>query len=120
MKKLPLIVLVALFSLSSCDEEEPGLPTECIQVALMDTICGQAVLQIQDPNFYYLGETANGVENVFFTYLHCNDMDKDLGGTFFIKFNPENEDEGTCVVCLAALPYDGDKSYEVRVAEDCE
>lgn len=85
----------------------------------MDMVCGQAIFQIQDPQYYYLAESANGYENVFFTFLHCEDMDYDFSETVSVGITNE-EEKGSCAVCLALLPYDGEKVYNIRVGPDCD
>ena len=119
MKNL-LTIIVLLSFLVACEEEDPGLPTECVEVSLVTTMCGQAVMKIQDPNYFYLGESANGEKNVFFTFLHCDDMYINPEENFFIEFLSEQDDKGSCAVCLAILAYNGDKSYDVRVRTNCD
>lgn len=114
MKKLIPVLFVA-FALYACNEENP-LPEGCIEVEVKDQLCGGAVLQIKDPKYYSLGESANGYENVFYTFFHCEDP-VSTGSTVFIKFT-ENNDKGVCARCLAIMAYDGEKNYNVRVA-DC-
>ena len=117
MKKFVFVFVVAGL-LSSCNEDD-ALPTGCIEVGVLEMFCGQVVMQIQDPNYYYLGESANGYENVFFTYAHCDDMDKDLSGTILVELT-DNTEKGSCAVCLGLLPYDGDRIYDVRIRDKCE
>lgn len=117
MKKLLGLIFCAAI-VFSCEEEGPLLPTDCVEVSLVDQLCGQAVFKIQDPNFYHLGESANGHENVFFSYLHCDDPVKNDEGNFFVEFVAD-ESLGSCAVCLALLQYDGEKVHQVRLAT-CE
>jgi len=117
MKKF-LLGLFVLVMLSSCNEDD-ALPTGCIEVKVLDMFCGQAIMQIQDPDYYYLGETANGYENVFFTYPHCVDSGRDLSENVLIELT-DDKDKGGCAVCLAILPYDGERIYHSRIRDFCD
>jgi hypothetical protein len=117
MKQLFLITTVAML-LNACELEEPTYAGECIEVKYVTGICGQAVLEIQDPAYYHLGETWNGNNHVFYTLFHCDDMEKSTEGTFLITIQ-EAYEPGSCAVCLAMLDYTGEKRYDVRRVDVC-
>ncbi|MEQ6165630.1 MULTISPECIES: hypothetical protein [unclassified Ekhidna] len=115
MKRITLIALLALCL--SC-RESPNPEGLILEVSLVEAFCGQAILKIEDPVYYHLGESANGEENVFFTMLTCDDMDIQAEDVFHVKLVGKYE-PGDCVVCLGLLAYDGDKRYNaVRVYEE--
>lgn len=109
--------MVLALGLLACEEEFPT-PGACVEVSLVTELCGQAVLKIENPAYYHLGETWNGHENVFFTFWTCEDMNKPKEGRFMVtladSFNP-----GDCAVCMAALDYQGDKKYPVKRVDVC-
>ena len=99
-------------------QESPNLEGTVLEVSLVEEFCGQAILKIEDPVYYHLGESANGEENVFYTMLICEDMGIQTEGVFPVKLVAEYE-PGDCAVCLGLLAYDGDKRYNaVRVFEE--
>lgn len=123
MKRLVTILSIITF-LSSCEENflidgcfTPRRP--CLEVSLVSEICGQAVLKIEDSNYYYLGEQWGEYEHVFFTRLHCDDLGLGaIEGTFFVKILSDY-DEQNCATCLANFAYPGEKEYPVKVMDEC-
>ncbi|MBX2947203.1 MAG: hypothetical protein KF725_15340 [Cyclobacteriaceae bacterium] len=115
-----LVYSVCLFAiLFSCDEKTPAYTGECIAVSYLRGICGQAVLKIQDPKYFHLGEDADGDTNVFLAGLECfTDSNVLQKNTFYVELNP-NDFNTNCAVCLAAVAYSGSKQYAVRVHETC-
>ncbi|WP_424961113.1 hypothetical protein [Ekhidna sp.] len=112
------ITLIALLALGLSCRESPNLEGITLEVSLVEVFCDQAILKIEDPTYYHLGESANGEENVFYTMLTCDDMGIQMEGVFLVKLVAEYE-PGDCVVCLGLLAYDGDKRYNaVRIYED--
>lgn len=103
----------------SCEEKSPTSIGECIAVSYVRGICGQAVLKIHDPRYFYLGEDADGDTNVFLAGLECfTDYNVLQKHTFFVELNPADFNSN-CAVCLAAVSYSGSKQYAVRVHETC-
>ncbi len=102
----------------ACELEEPTYAGECIEVSYVTGICGQIVLKIENPEYYFLGETWNGNEHVFSTLLHCDDMGKSTEGTFLVTIQDVYE-PGSCAVCLAMLDYSGEKKFPVRLVDVC-
>ena len=115
MKNILLSLLIA-FLLVSCNEEYPA--NGCLEVSVIDELCGHAVLKIENPLYYHLGETWNGHENVFYTFFDCEDMSKEKEGTFFVELI-EDYQTGDCAVCLAMMDYQGDKKYPVKIVDVC-
>lgn len=75
------LLLLLSFSLWSCDKSSDELKDECLEVKILDEICGNAVVQILDPKLYEYGENGyqlDGVtyDHVFATRLSCADMSK--------------------------------------------
>ena len=118
LKKIFSIALLALFAFSSCDKSGEDLQNDgCIEVTVLAEICGTAVLQIRDSNYYNLGENdwsndggKTTYDHVFFTVFSCEDMEylaKEYDGTLTGKtFNVKIQDKfemGNCAVCLAII-----------------
>jgi hypothetical protein len=124
MKKI--VYLLCSFLILSCERNsvDPLLDKEkeqkgkCVTVSYLTGICRQAVLKIEDPAFFGLGEQWNDNQNVFFTVLGCEIDEASLKGRVF-KVTISSEDTGVenCVVCQAALDYTGSKKYFVTLCE---
>lgn len=115
--------LITLFSLvilmSACNEDDQIIGAgDCVEVTLIDQLCGQAVFKIEDPAFYHLGESANDEANVFYALLTCQDTELPTDESFLVELLDEYE-PGSCAVCQALLEYDGDKRYNVRKVDAC-
>lgn len=117
MNKILAISLLMFAMLSCNDDEAEPLNTSCIPVKYVDGICGTAILQIQDENFFTLGETANGFDHVFFTMLPCAADAEVLNGETFSISIINKSDLGDCIQCLAAISYSGNKSYHIAIKE---
>jgi hypothetical protein len=115
MKKIAIAAILA-FAIVSCEDitENPG----CLEVSLVSELCGHAVLKIESPLYYHLGETWNGHNNVFYTFFDCEDMGKEKEGTFFVEILEEFK-EADCPVCLAMIDYQGEKKYPVKIVDVC-
>ncbi len=113
-------ILMVFFTLQGCEKRELAIPGEnCFAVSYLMGICGQAVLKIQNPEFYHLGETWNGHENVFLTDFACEvDVSSILKGIFYVSIS-ENFSLGECVRCAAAIDYTGSKNHPVNVLTNC-
>ena len=116
MNKIVIIPFL-VFTLLSCEEillED----SKCLEVSLVDELCGHAVLKIENPAYYHLGETWNDNENVFYTFFDCEDMEKDKDGTFFVEILDDFK-EADCPVCLALIDYQGEKRHPVKILDVC-
>lgn len=120
MTKLFASLTIFLFlGFDRCSEEENATTGKCIEVSIVASICGNAVLKIEDPGYYHLGETWNDHQNVFYTFFGCSVKEAELAGKkFFVTLEKEQTDID-CARCLAALDYNGQKKYFVRVHEVC-
>lgn len=120
MKKILAYSFLTLFAISCNDNEVEPLDESCIAVSYMEGICGTAILQIKDERFFYLGETANGYDNVFSTMFHCDVDEQKLNKELFYVSLLEDNDIGNCARCLATVAYSGDKFYFMDVNESCK
>lgn len=118
MKRILLILsLVVLFQ--ACERQELALASgSCFEVSYVSGICGQAVLKIETPAFYHLGESWNGHDNVFLTMFSCEDDMLSKEGTFYVTLLTE-PDPGDCARCQAAVDYSGNKNYPVKRVNQC-
>ncbi|MEM9389891.1 MAG: hypothetical protein AAGA02_05420 [Bacteroidota bacterium] len=119
MKNILAFGLIALVILSCNDDEAELRDESCVAVSYVEGICGNVVLQIQDERFFYLGETANGHENVFLTAFPCYVDEQKLNKDLFYVSIREESNLGDCIRCLAAIGYSGNKSYHVDVRSNC-
>jgi hypothetical protein len=118
---LPLV----FFSILSCEKLyiDPSSgkgdeKTQCITVSYSRGICREAVLKIEDPAFYGMGESWNGEDNVFFTVLGCEVNIEDLMNKKFKVLLSEVDNSNTnCVACQATLAYTGSKKYFVTLCK---
>ncbi|MBX2894831.1 MAG: hypothetical protein KF763_05295 [Cyclobacteriaceae bacterium] len=117
MKNRVCFVLLTIL-LWSCESQTIKTTGGCIPVVQIGGICGQAVLQIQDPDLYHFGEDSDGYEHVFLATLECNAPQIESGKTFYVQLNPDNFNT-SCATCLAAVDYSGSKKYPVRVFNSC-
>jgi hypothetical protein len=114
MKRISIILLLGLL-LNACQSDETQIPTQCVKVKIIATICGMAVLQIQDPAYYGYGEKgwASGgqvFDHVFFTEFSCQDEQtlsqlarpNLVGLVLNVKFL-EKADADSCVRCKAMV-----------------
>lgn len=91
-------------------------PGEYVPVTLVRQMCGHAVLKIQDPAYYYLGETADGESNVFLGGLECFAIPPE-DEVFAVQLNPKDFNTD-CAFCMGAISYSGNKHYNVRIHTD--
>ncbi len=118
-KILGIILATAL--LPGCDTETQNDAENCIRVKFIRGICGNAVLQIQNPYYYDMGEDTDDETHVFLARLECfTDMDALANKFFFyVELNPPDFNTD-CAVCEAAIQYSGSKRYSVRVQTLCK
>jgi hypothetical protein len=117
MKTRVCFVILTIL-LWNCESQTLKTTGGCIPVIQIGGICGQAVLQIQDPDLYHFGEETDGYEHVFLATLECNAFQIEPGKTFYVQLNPDNFN-GNCAMCLAAVDYSGSKKYPVRIFNSC-
>ena len=124
MKKI--VYLLCSFFILSCErnivdpllDKETEQKGQCVTVSYLTGICRQAVLKIEDPAFYGLGEQWNDHENVFFTVLGCQIDEASLKGRMFkVTISSKDTSDRNCVVCQAALDYTGSKRHFVTLCE---
>lgn len=122
-KKWVYVLCGALFALAGCTSEPTEFTGECVAVTYLRGICNQAVLQIQDPQYFEKGENVDGETNVFLATFECDANlpplePADGNRVFFVELNPPDF-RSDCAVCLAAPPFSGTKVYPVRVHATC-
>lgn len=119
-------IVILSIALWSCQTEEL-VNTNCIELKLVDEICGNAIVQIMDAQYYNLGETSfnrgdgSTLENVFSTSLTCIGSDiPAVGSRFFVELvKHTNQPSLECTQCLAILyPMPG-KFHAVKLAKNC-
>jgi hypothetical protein len=121
-KTFRYLPLLAFFSILSCDNKyiEPISSGEgtapCITVSYSKGICGEAVLKIEDSAFYWMGESWNGEDNVFFTVLGCDvNVQALMNKKFKVLVSDKDNSDPSCVRCAATLAYSGNKKYFVTL-----
>jgi hypothetical protein len=122
MKAYSFLFIALLFTVFSCSETKSVVPTnQCFEVSYVKGICGQSVLRIENPAFFKFGETWNGYENVFYTVFDCSvDEGKLKQANFFVQIRQDPANPNIqCVMCTAALDYQGSKKYFVDVVGEC-
>lgn len=126
MKQIHYLLLLNSLSALSCERNIMDLllgkgeleKPKCVTVSYVTGICRQAVLKIEDPGLYGLGEQWNDQKNVFFTVLGCEiDEAKLKGSPFKVTISAKDNSERNCVACQAALDYTGTKRYFVTLCE---
>ncbi len=132
--KLRSIILLLLLSLSlwSCDKSSDELKDECIEVEILNEICGNAVVQILDKDFYQYGENGYKLDevtydHVFSTTFSCADMSKlyatssSLKGLRVkVKATEKHEDDPYCTRCAATIANAPQKFVLLKVVNDCQ
>ena len=126
------LLLLLSFSLWSCDKSSDELKDECLEVKILDEICGNAVVQILDPKLYEYGENGyqlDGVtyDHVFATRFSCADMSKlyatssSLKGVQVkVKATETHEDDPNCTRCAATIANAPQKFVLLKVVADCK
>ncbi len=120
-KNLAFVLTMLVLGITSCqDSKEVELSGKCFKVKLVSILCGQAVLHIEDPAYYSIGETWKNQANVFFAVFDCTVNEQAIANTTFyveLQTNPFLND--TCPRCMAAIDYTGEKKYYARVSTKC-
>ena len=111
-------------SVWSCEERD--LPSNnCIQVKLVEELCGQAILQVMDPAYYGIAEdswqNSNGdvLTHVFSTNLACQQIPTD-GSVFYVKLESQMPQTlASCIVCKALLAHTPSTFHYVSIQTNC-
>lgn len=118
-----LFLSVFLFAFTCQQEVINKSNGTCVNVSVLRSICGTAVLQIKDPAFYHLGENVGDEQNVFLAYIEVKPTDAsvDAGNkeNAYVEINPENFNTDG-IQCLAMVDYAGAKQHNVRFVKPCE
>lgn len=135
MKHRAFIVIVSLLvGMWACETEDISQESKqdtCVKVKIVASICGNAVLQIQDPAYYSYGEKgwASGgqvLDHVFYTEFSCQDErtlsqlgSSSLVGTVLnVKF-VEKPTAGECIRCMATVANAPNTRRYVQISTDC-
>lgn len=134
MKNLFFIVLASFcsFSFSACEKNPKDLTNKCFTIKILDEICGNAVVQIVNEEFYALG--VNGYQSggvtynhVFTTIFSCADLSKmsssatSLRGLQLkVKITDKHEDDPYCTRCAATIANAPQKLLLLKVSNDCK
>ncbi len=116
------IVMAIVTGLFACQDSKEADPSgDCVKVSLVSVLCGQAVMHIEDPAKYKLGETWNSHSNVFFAILDCSANEQAIKDApfFYVELSTKPFPDDTCPRCTAAAPYTGEKKYFARVVTSC-
>ena len=131
LRSITLLLLLSL-GLWSCDKSSDELKDECLEVKILDEICGNAVVQILDQNLYEYGENGyqlDGVtyNHVFATRFSCADMSKMYAGStslkglkIKVKATERHEDDPYCTRCAATIANAPQKFVLLKVVTDCK
>jgi hypothetical protein len=120
LNKLYFLLLLSAFALTNCAKED--VPNACgyVPVRYETGICGYAILKIEHPSFYELGEDVDDYEHVFLAQLECfTDQQALEDKSFLVELNPPTFNDD-CARCLAMVAYSGSKNYRVRIHEKCD
>lgn len=114
-----MVVLLSLTLLAGvgCRKSvsDPELPDQAFRVKIIDELCGNAVVQIQDTAFFALGvdgyvKADTVYHHVFTTRFSCEDISKmqtltaDKSGMVIrVRLIREAKPEPGCVTCAATL-----------------
>lgn len=128
MKKTYAIALILfLYPVWACSSDNTAFGKNCLKVKVIESLCGQAVLQVINPNLVELElqswTSGEGVlfENVFSTVIPCNAEQPVFqnGSEFYIEII-ETPVTGDCVRCLALLANAPEINYHIKVVEKCD
>lgn len=130
MKKIALLSLIWLSI--ACGHSGDITFSDCVPVKVITQLCGNVVLQIQDPSQQFRGEkwTLNGITypGCFFTVLDCateeghRDLFYNNDASFKVRIVGEGiaDDLGNCARCLALLAETPPKRvYQISVIDNC-
>jgi hypothetical protein len=120
MKKIAVLLSLIAVMLTSCIPTPPIGGTTRIKAKLIRTTCASIVLQIQDPNYYYLGEQWSDIfspltvmtDNAVKVSNTC-EFPSDIisvGDVFYFEINTNPRTD--CVICML---YDAPPTKSVAV-----
>lgn len=130
MKKIMIALLVTSVWMG-CEPSLTEFPSDCIRVKVINNVCGNVVLQIQDDNYKPLGEgwELNGVtySGCFFSVLDCATTDGpdreyfNQSDAFNIRIVGDGitQDSGVCARCRAIIGNPPSKVYQIKVSANC-
>lgn len=126
-KKYTIVLILFLCPIWACSSDNTALRQNCLQVKVVESLCGQAVLQVVNPNSFELElqswTDGGGVmyENVFSTVIPCNaDQSAFENGSQLYVEIIEAPLTGDCIRCLALLANAPEITYPIKVVEKCD
>lgn len=111
-----MLVSLILLAAAGCSKSTSELPDQPLRVKIIDELCGNAVVQIQDSAFFSYGvngyvKADSAYDHVFTTRFSCYDLAKiqtltanKSGMVVKVKLISEPIPEPDCVTCAATLP----------------
>lgn len=126
------LMLLLLLAFVACDKSSSELKDQCLEVKILDEICGNAVVQILDPKLYEYGDNGyqlDGVtyDHVFATRFSCADMSKMYSNSsslkglqIKVKATDRHEDDAYCTRCAATIANAPQKFALLKIATDCK
>jgi hypothetical protein len=136
--KYTLVAVLLVIVASSCAKKEKKADGPCFQVKQVARLCGDIVLQVQDEQFYYLGEDnwpnpqdENRLYNHVFIVRNYGWFDEsarlaalpgnfDDTKNFRVQLTEKTEMPAGACYCLAILPGRPQTEQMVAVTNNCE
>ncbi len=125
-------LLISGLLFSSCEKTDEQLPEKCVQVKILDELCGTAVMQILDEEYFKFGVDGyqkEGItyDHVFSTELSCADLSKfqtlaaSLKGLVVnVKMLKQMQYDPACVRCAGVVPNAPAKWIPVTFSGSCD
>lgn len=125
-------LLISSLLFSGCEKKDEQLLEKCVQVKILDELCGTAVMQILDEDYFRFGVDGyqkDGVtyDHVFSTELSCADITKfqtlaaSLKGLVVnVKMLKQAQYDPACTKCAAVVPNAPAKWIPVAFTGNCD
>lgn len=131
MKSILLAAITTLtLVFSGCEKNDEALLKKKFKIKILDEVCGTAVVQIQDEDYYRFGVDGyelDGVtyDHVFSTELSCADLSKfktfapSLRGLVVdVKILKQMEYDPACIRCASIVPNAPAKWVPIKYSND--
>lgn len=125
-------LLISSLLFSGCEKTDEQLLEKCVQVKILDELCGTAVMQILDEDYFKFGVGGyqkDGVtyDHVFSAELSCADLSKfqtlaaSLKGLVVnVKMMKQIQYDPACTKCAAVVPNAPAKWIPIKFSEKCD
>jgi hypothetical protein len=121
-----IILFILAFSVWSCQEEETSINT-CLKVKLVEEVCGNAIVQVVDEQYFDLADTkfdrqdGTFLEHVFGTSTACIEGEPlTVGTTYNVEIVSEPAAPQNCTVCLAILDPMPKRFHYIKLVPSCQ